>query len=248
MQLMGRQCDMGIRLHQIKAFFSWMVRAGIIVFLFYRSVLLFLILGIPIGIYGFCTEKRREMVRWRKQMNIEFREGLQGIAAALQAGYSMENALQEAAKDLQLLYGEQSVLLPQLQDMVCKLQLNQPLESVFDEFAEYTQVEDIAGYAGILHTTKRIGGDLIAITRMTADRISEKMEVKREIDSIIAGKQMEAKVMQKIPPGIILYFWICSPGFTDVLYQGGGRVIMTVLLAVYLLAYYWTDRICQISI
>lgn len=35
---------------------------------------------------------------------------------------------------------------------------------------------------------RETGGDLIAITRMTADRISEKMEVKREILVMIAGK------------------------------------------------------------
>lgn len=32
-------------------------------------------------------------------------------------------------------------------------------------------------FAQVLHIAKRTGGDLIAITRMTADRISEKMEV-----------------------------------------------------------------------
>ena len=246
--MIGRERKSARGLQRIKIFFLWTGKAGIVILLFYRSVLLFLIVGIPIGLYGLYTEKRREKSRWREQINLEFREGLQGIAAALHAGYSMENALQEAAKDLQILYGTRSVLLPLIQEMICKLQLNQPVESVFEEFAEYTQVEDVARYTQVLHTTKRIGGDLIDITRMTADRISEKLEVKREISSMIAGKQMEAKVMRKIPLGIILYFWLCSPGFIDVLYQGGGRVVMTVLLGVYFLAYFWTDRICRITV
>ena len=49
---------------------------------------------------------------------------------------------------------------------------------------------------------------MIAITRMTADRISEKMEVKREILVMIAGKQMEAQIMKLMPLAIILYFWV----------------------------------------
>lgn len=56
---------------------------------------------------------------------------------------------------------------------------------------------------------------MIAITRMTADRISEKMEVKREILVMIAGKQMEAQIMKLMPLAIILYFWVFSPGFLD---------------------------------
>lgn len=248
MRLSQTKQDVGKNVHRVKTFLWWTGKAGTIILLFYRSILLFFIVGIPVGIYGLCTEKRRGKNRWKEQINLEFREGLQGIAAALQAGYSMENALQEAARDLQLLYGARSVLLPQIQEMVCKLQLNQPVERVFEEFAQHAQVEDITRYTQVLHTTKRIGGDLIAITRMTAERISEKMEVKREISSMIAGKRMEAKVMRTIPLGIILYFWICSPGFMDVLYQGGGRVVMTVLLGIYFLAYFWMDRICRITV
>lgn len=231
-----------------KVFFRWAIRSGVIIVLFYRSVLLFAIVATVVGVYGVCTEKKREMQRQRERVGLEFREALQGIAAALQAGYSMENALQEATKDLLLLYGEHSVLAPELQEMVYKMQLNQPVEDVFREFAAYAQVEDITRYAQVLHTAKRTGGDLISITRMTAERISEKMEVQREIATMIAGKRMEAKVMQFIPLGIILYFHICSGGFLDALYQGGGRVVMTILLALYLFACWWTNRITQIAV
>lgn len=77
-------------------------------------------------------------------------------------------------------------------------------------------------FAQVLHIAKRTGGDLIAITRMTADRISEKMEVKREILVMIAGKQMEAQIMKLMPLAIILYFWVFSPGFLDPLYRWEG--------------------------
>lgn len=139
------------------------------------------LVSLATAIYGVITEKKRAKRRWQNQISIEFREGLQGIAAALQAGYSMENALEESQKDLVLLYGEHSVLVPQMQRMSYELQLNQPIEEVFYRFGQLTQVEDVMRFAQVLHIAKRTGGDLIAITRMTADRISEKMEVKREI-------------------------------------------------------------------
>ena len=148
------------------------------------------LVSLATAIYGVITEKKRAKRRWQNQISIEFREGLQGIAAALQAGYSMENALEESQKDLVLLYGEHSVLVPQMQRMSYELQLNQPIEEVFYRFGQLTQVEDVMRFAQVLHIAKRTGGDLIAITRMTADRISEKMEVKREILVMIAGKQI----------------------------------------------------------
>ncbi len=56
------------------------------------------LVSLAIAIYGVITEKKRAKRRWQNQISIEFREGLQGIAAALQAGYSMENALEESQK------------------------------------------------------------------------------------------------------------------------------------------------------
>lgn len=231
-----------------RVFLVWALKSGILLYLFYQNVFLCLLCGTVVGIYGAYTENKREMQRKRERIHLEFREALQGISAALQAGYSMENALREAGKDLHTLYGDDSALLPQLQEMVYKIQLNQPVEQVFKEFAELAQVEDITRFAQVLYIAKRTGGDLIAITKMTAERISEKMEVQREIASMIAGKHMEARLMQLIPLGMILYFRICSPGFLDVLYQGGGRMVMTGLFAVYLFAYHWINRISHIVV
>jgi hypothetical protein len=132
--------------------------------------------------------------------------------------------------------------------MSYELQLNQPIEEVFYRFGQLTQVEDVMRFAQVLHIAKRTGGDLIAITRMTADRISEKMEVKREILVMIAGKQMEAQIMKLMPLAIILYFWVFSPEFLDPLYLWEGRPVMAVLLLVYLAAAYWIDRISRIEI
>ena len=135
-----------------------------------------------------------------------------------------------------------------MQRMSYELQLNQPIEEVFYRFGQLTQVEDVMRFAQVLHIAKRTGGDLIAITRMTADRISEKMEVKREILVMIAGKQMEAQIMKLMPLAIILYFWVFSPGFLDPLYRWKGRPVMAVLLLVYLAAAYWINRISRIEI
>ncbi|HBI62463.1 MAG TPA: hypothetical protein DDY31_14840 [Lachnospiraceae bacterium] len=103
-------------------------------------------------------------------------------------------------------------------------------------------------FVQVFQTAKRTGGDLIAITRVTAERIGEKIEVKREIQTMIAGKKMEGKIMNLIPLGIILYFWLSSPDFLDCLYQSSGRMVMTVLLFLYLLAYWWSGKISDIQV
>ena len=89
---------------------------------------------------------------------------------------------------------------------------------------------------------------MISITRMAAEKISEKIEVRREIHTMIAGKKMEGRIMNLIPLGMILYFWICSPGFLDCLYEASGKLVMTALMAVYVFAYRWSEKVSDIQV
>lgn len=238
-----RHWKMGLR-----GFTSGFMKVGVLSYLFYRNLIWTGISALFSGICGIYIEYHKEQKQWRKQINLEFREGLQGIATALNAGYSMENAFYEAGRDLEMLYGSASALAPEFRAIVKKCQLNYPVEEALMELSIRTGVEDIRRFAEVFQTAKRTGGDLIAITRTTADRISEKIEVRREIEAMSAGKRMEARVMNCVPLGMILYFWICSPGFLDCFYHGKGRSMMTCFLVVYLLAYFWGERIIQIDI
>lgn len=230
-----------------------MIRSGMAIFvlliLFYRSILWVVILWVPL----FYLQYRRLQKKWeeerRWQLNLEFKEGLQGIAAALNAGYSIENAIEESQKDLKVLYGQDSPLCWEFQIMLEQLRLNRSMEQVMDEFAVRSAVADIKSYAEVFRTAQRSGGNLVSITRTCAERIAEKIEVSREIRTMIAGKQMEGRIMNIVPLGMIFYFWICSPGFLDCFYDGmWGRVTMSVFLAIYIVAYLFSEKICMIRI
>ena len=220
-----------------------------LLFLFYKNLFFVFLLGIPLFFLEYRRLKREWAEERKWQINLEFREGLQGIAAALNAGYSIENALEESRKDLEVLYGKDCLLCREFQTMQRQLRLNQPIEIVFEEFANRSGVEDIRNFSEIFRTARRSGGDLVAITRTSARRIGEKIEAAQEIRTVIAGKQMEGKIMNIVPLGMIFYFWICSPGFLDCLYKTlWGHLVMTLLLAVYLTAYGINRKICRIRV
>lgn len=224
----------------------WVEIIGILL-LFYRNVLWILAFAVPLFLFRYQAWKKEQKEQRKWRINLEFKEGLQGIAAALNAGYSIENALAESKKDLEVLYGEDCILCQEFDVMLAQMHLNQTMENVLEEFALRSGVEDVRSFAEIFRTARRSGGDLVSITRTSATRIGEKIEVTREIRSLIAGKQLEGHIMNFVPLGMILYFWICSPGFLDCLYNGiWGHIIMTILLAIYLLSYEMSKNICQI--
>lgn len=232
----------------LKAFVIGFAKAFILLFLFYKAVAISVVLAIIYGIINIKLYKKKSIEQWRWQINLEFREVMTGLSSALNAGYSIENAFIEVKNDLLLLYGDKSVMAKELDAINSKLMLNRPLEKILMEFAQYCQVEDINNFAEVFQTAKRTGGNLIEISKSTADKISSKIETSREIRTMIAGKKMEGKIMTLIPLAIILYFWISSPGFLDCLYTLNKRPIMTVLLIVYIIAYKWSERIGDITV
>lgn len=224
------------------------VKSFILFFLFYKSFVLSFILALIYGSINIKTYEKRRIEEWRWQMDLEFREVMTGISSALNAGYSVENSFKEAKMDLLLLYGNNSVMVKELDIINSKLMLNQPLENVLMEFARRCEVEDINNFAEVFQTAKRTGGNLIDIARSSADKISNKIETSREIRTMVSGKRMEGRIMALMPLAIIIYFWISSPGFLDCLYAPAGRPIMTVLLIIYVAAYKWSERIGDITV
>jgi tight adherence protein B len=192
-------------------------------------------------------EQRMEERKWK--INQEFKDGIISLSAALSSGYSAENAFEEAWKDLKLLYKEDALIMREFSYIINQIRMNITVEKALNEFAERTGVEDILNFAEIFSTAKRSGGDLIKVIRSTANAISDKVEVKREIITMVTAKKYEADIMKIIPLGIIFYLQFFSPGFLDPLYHNIlGRMVMSILLVAYLCAYYLADKIVAIEV
>lgn len=217
-------------------------------YLFYDKALAGLIFFPYIFFYIIKSMGRYEQKRQEK-LAAAFRDGMQAVVGALAAGYSVENAFRESLAELELLYGRKSDIYAGFCKIVNKLNLNVNLEEAFADFAEESGVEEITAFAQVLAYAKHSGGNLIAIIRDTTDSVSEKIEVKREINTIISAKRLEQNIMNFVPMGIILYMRISSGEMFAKLYAGAaGIAIMSACLAVYCAAKMIADRIVDIKV
>jgi tight adherence protein B len=232
----------------IQFFLQGAAVGGIVGYLFYSNLMGVLILMSYGFLFVHYTKKR--LIEERKwQLNLQFRDALTGISAALNAGYSMENALSHAVGDLRLIYPKDVTILLELEGIINQINTNKTLEEAWDDLARRSKVEDIANFTEVLVTGKRTGGDLIKIIKATESAISDKIEVKREIKTMITGKSFETKIMCSIPFGIIFYLKLFSPGFLDPIYHNlFGVIFMTILLVVYYVAYWLAHKITDIEI
>ena len=95
-----------------------------LLFLFYRQAAL-CFLGAVLGSVCYVRYRikvQKEQEKW--QLMVEFKEAMDSMVSALAAGYSMENAITEAYRDMKLLHSEDTRMMRELWDIQQKISLH----------------------------------------------------------------------------------------------------------------------------
>ena len=171
------------------------------------------------------------------------------LATALRVGYSVENALRETKRDLLRLYDRKSRIIHEYQIMIHQLDINFSTEQVLGELAKRVIHEDVENFVTVFSSAKRMGGDSINIIRRTTSSMMDKIEVERDIQTILSAKEFEFNVMSFIPLIIICYMRLTFSEFMGILYGNLlGVGIMTAALGVYFSAVMLGYKIIKIDI
>ena len=217
----------------------------VLLMLFYNNVVLCGVLSLPAALFFLGYYRKILLERRRWQLTIQFKDAMESLVSALSAGYSLENSVREAVGDLKLIYSPEDIIRKEFDHMRRRMDV----ETLMKELGERSGVEDIMMFSEILGTARRTGGNLVRIMRQTSSNIAEKIEVRREIETLVAGKKMEAACMTAVPLLMILYLRIFSPGFLDPLYNNlMGGIVMTGALAVYSASFLWGQHIMKIEL
>lgn len=179
----------------------------------------------------------------------QFRDSIQAVASALKAGYSVENAIREAGRDIVPLYAENTRIRREYDRMRRQLDMNMTAEDVLFGLAERTGQEDVENFVNVFSAAKKSGGDSISIIRNAVKIISEKIDTEKEIQTMLAAKKLEFDIMCAVPFAIILYMKLTFSQFLSVLYGNiTGAVIMSICVCVYMGAYSLGRRIIRIEV
>ncbi len=198
--------------------------------------------------YMLSQRDRWEKVR-TKRLKGQFLSAMQMVSGSLRAGYSMENAWRKAEKELSALYGPDAVFCTAMRRMNQRLAVNEPLEKILAEFATESGVEDICRFAEVYGYAKRSGGDLAEIIRTVTERMHDKAEILTEIETAVAAKKMEQRMMNLLLPGILLFVTISSPSYVTALYHNlPGILVMSICLAGYIGCIFWAEKLIDIPV
>lgn len=221
---------------------------GILDYLFYQNKWL-MILSVPAAVVWLKVRKKQLIRERKKNLNYQFKDALNSLSVAVQAGYSVENAVAACARDLERLYSKETDILREFHYMESQLKISVPVEELFLSLAKRCQIEDVENFAAVFFTAKRTGGDMVKIIQTSARMLGDKIDVKKEIESTLAAKKAEQMIMSFMPAGIILYLKLTSPGFLNVLYGNlFGICAMTLCLGIYGTSYWLGCKIVDIEV
>ncbi len=217
--------------------------------LFYQEWLMLLpLLLAVVPLFVFSSLKERQERAEQEEIRA-FREVLDALSVSLRAGYSVENAIRETAEVLKRTLGAAHEMTKQWTKMANQLRLKVSADVLIEDFAKQSQSEEVRSFAGVFLAGRKLGGNLSEIVMQSADTISRKIEVEQEIQTSLAAKKLEQKVMAVMPLGIILYMQLTSPDYLSVLYHNLiGWIVMTICLVGWAVGLYWGGCIVKIEV
>ena len=129
---------------------------GMILFLFYESFLPAFFL-FPVWIIYMKDWAEDKAMQKEQQFRSQFRDSIQAMAAALKAGYSVENAIRETKRDILPMYGKDTRIIKEYDRMVVRLNMNCTAAQVLEEFSERVRQEDVGDFVNVFAAAKISG-------------------------------------------------------------------------------------------
>lgn len=241
--------------YTLSSFQKWfaILGAGLVIFvvayIFYQNIVLAGIL-LPLAFF-YPKIRAKELMKKRKnELHFQFKDLLYAVSASLSSGKSLERAFEDANKDLEFIYpNSDAYIMKECERIITLLQMNERIEDILEDFAKRAQIEDITSFVDVLKSCRSAGGNLVEVMRTTTQVISEKIEIKNEIDTLIAAKKFEQRVMSVMPIGMVAILSLSAKDYMVPIFTTlQGRIMMTVGLIVITVMYFLSKRIMEIKI
>ena len=221
---------------------------AVLCFVFYRR-LTGLIFTVPAGAVIYFREKDAAEKARRRSFNREFRDALRALKGRIGSGNSLENAFSLTLGDLKAMPGKDAGITGAFREIVRLQSLNIPAPECLYRTAELCGDSDMISFSRIVGAVSEKGGRMTDVIQRSTDRIAEKIDMEEGLETAVAGKKNEFRVMKLMPLLVITYLCFFEPGLMEVLYSSAaGTVVSTICLALYTAAWIWGERIAELRV
>ncbi len=137
----------------------------------------------------------------------------------------------------------------ELQILMNGIACHKRIEQLLMALADRSGVDEIRELAAMIEAAKRYGGNIPYLIRQMVRQMQESELVELEIQTVLAAKKLEGRIMLFVPFGIVLFLRMTNASYMQVLYTTAtGRLWMGVSLAGIGLCTWWIEKIIRIEV
>ncbi|MGN1415174.1 MAG: type II secretion system F family protein [Anaerovoracaceae bacterium] len=193
-------------------------------------------------------------IRWQLQRRqrillLQFRDVLYSISSAVSVGRSMEQALEESMEFWKGTYDENDLIMRELAAMVRQMKEGNERDlDVLKDFSRRSGLQDISDFVMVYENCRASGADLVKAIDRATGIIGDRIDLERELHTLMAQKQFEGRIILLSPFVLLLFLKISSPGFLDPLTaSSAGRMLSTAALGLIAVSALWMERVNRVD-
>lgn len=184
---------------RIAAFAAGFALAFFVANVFFGFLLLDLIDGVGLGIAAQPIFARILKERRKNKLLLQFKDMLDSLNTSYSVGKTTQAAFEDAYKDMELQYGEESYICCELHRIILGLKNVSTIEELLADFAKRSGLDDIRTFADVFYAINRRGGNIKTVIGETKSIICDKIEIEQEIKTITSSSKNSLYVIMCMP-------------------------------------------------
>ena len=206
------------------------------------------IVGLVAGRIFVPTRTKQIRDKNARTLNSQFRDFLEAFNTSIGAGKNVVDSFHAVYDDMRIQFEEDAFIVKELEVILSGMANNFDVEDLMEDLGNRSGNDDIVSFANVFRISYRKGGNLKDTINTTHSILSDKMEIKEEIETMVSASKMEQTVMIFMPVGLIGIMKSMSPDFAANFATPAGVASTTIAIGLFIVSYFVGRKILNIKL
>lgn len=206
------------------------------------------IVGLVAGRIFVPTRTKQIRDKNARTLNSQFRDFLEAFNTSIGAGKNVVDSFHAVYDDMRIQFEEDAFIVKELEVILSGMANNFDVEDLMEDLGNRSGNDDIVSFANVFRISYRKGGNLKDTINTTHSILSDKMEIKEEIETMVSASKMEQTVMIFMPVALIGIMKSMSPDFAANFASPAGVASTTIAIGLFIVSYFVGRKILNIKL
>ncbi|MDR1328140.1 MAG: hypothetical protein LBK23_00880 [Oscillospiraceae bacterium] len=204
--------------------------------------------GLIAGIKFLPMRTGQIIAKRKRRLTAQFRDMLEALNTSLGAGKNVPDSFAAVSEDLKVQYEEDAYILRELQIILSGMANNADIEELLSDFGDRSGIDDILSFANVFRVCFRKGGNIKDTIRGAHEVLSDKLEIKEDIETVVTANKTEQSIMVVMPIALVGMIKLMSPDFARNFTTVAGLISTTAAAALFAAAHFIGKELLDIKI